>query len=107
MEHGEARLTGAQARAKLIRNGIERDRDTDGVERDGNETRKYNRKEGGNFRICKGHELTHNNDTQIGSSVRPREVATHGSISRRFEMIYIYEGIHWRERDAPRRVQNS
>lgn len=91
MEHGEARLTGAQARAELNRNGIERDRDTDGVERDGNETRKYNRKKGGNFRICKGHELTHNNDTQIGSSVRPREVATHRSISRRFEMIYLYK----------------
>ena len=39
MEHGEVRLTGAQARAKLIRNGSERDRDTDGVERDGNEIR--------------------------------------------------------------------
>ena len=35
MEHGEARLTGAQARAKLIRNGSERDRQADGVERDG------------------------------------------------------------------------
>ena len=59
MEHGEARLTGAKARAKLIRNGIEIDRDTDGVEIDGIETRKYNLKNGGNFRICKGHELTH------------------------------------------------
>ena len=35
MEHGEARPTGAFARAKPIRNGIERDRQADGVERDG------------------------------------------------------------------------
>ena len=35
MEHGEARLTGAQARAELNRNGSERDRQADGVERDG------------------------------------------------------------------------
>ena len=38
MEHGEVRPTGAKARAKLNRNGIERDRDTDGVERDGIQT---------------------------------------------------------------------
>jgi len=80
MEHGEARLTGAQARATLIRNGIEIDRDTAGVERDGISTRKYNPKNGGKFRICNGHEFGRNR-TQIGSSVRPREVATHGSIS--------------------------
>lgn len=43
MEHGEARLTGAQARAEPIRNGIERDLETKGVERDGIETRKYYR----------------------------------------------------------------
>ena len=35
LEHGEARPTGAFARAKPIRNGIERDRQADGVERDG------------------------------------------------------------------------
>ena len=82
MEHGEARLTGAQARAKLNRNGIERDRNTDGVERDGIETRKYNQKNGGNFRICMGHVLVCCTIAgQIGSSVRPREVATHGSIA--------------------------
>ena len=32
MEHGEASLTGAQARDESIRNGIERDRQADGVE---------------------------------------------------------------------------
>ena len=35
MEHGETSLTGAQARDESIRNGIERDRQADGVERDG------------------------------------------------------------------------
>ena len=35
LEHGEASLTGAQARDESIRNGIERDRQADGVERDG------------------------------------------------------------------------
>ncbi len=35
MEHGEASLTGAQARDEPIRNGIERDRQADGVEIDG------------------------------------------------------------------------
>ena len=38
-----------------------------------------------------GYELTHKNK-QIGSSVRPREVATHGSIGRRFEIYDLYKG---------------
>lgn len=91
----------------MSRNGIERDRDTDGVERDGNETRKYNRKDGGNFRICKGHELTHHNKTQIGSSVRPREVATHGSISRRFEMNDLYIRNTLERKGSPKAGESS
>ena len=40
-----------------MRNSIERDLNTDGVEIDGIETRKYNRMKRGKFRIQDVHEL--------------------------------------------------
>ena len=44
---------------------------------------------------------------QIGSSVRPREVATHGSISRRFEMNDLYIRNTLERKGSPKAGESS